>query len=132
MDETADEPAADTAMPGRSAMSRHLRQLLLELCRMEQVVVAYRCECGQRLILTNFEPSVLDQRTRGLDLFVLCVSDQVACPVCGLSLAPVWQAAEMTWVEETLAKLAHLDAENLVWALQVELREREKALLKCN
>jgi hypothetical protein len=38
----------------------------------------------------------------------------------------------MTWVEDTLAKLAHLDTENLVWALQVELRELEEARLKCN
>jgi hypothetical protein len=113
-------------------MSQNLRQLLLEVCRMEQVVVAYRCDCGQRLILANFEPSVVDQRTKGLDLLVLRVSDQVACPTCGFSLAPVWQAAEMTWVEDTLAKLAHLDADNLVWALQVELRELEEARLKCN
>jgi hypothetical protein len=113
-------------------MSQHLRRLLLEVCRMEQVVVAYRCDCGQHVILTNFEPSVLDQQTRGLNLLVLRVSDQVACPTCGLDLAPVWQAAEMTWVEDMLAKLAHLDAGNLVWALQVELREREEARLKCN
>ena len=99
---------------------------------MEQVIVAYRCDCGQRLILTNFEPSMLDQQTRGLDLLVLRASDQVACPTCGLDLVPVWQAAEMTWVEGTLAKLAYLDADNLVWALQVELREREEARLKCN
>jgi len=113
-------------------MSQHLRQLLLEVCRIEQVVVAYRCDCGQRLILANFEPSVLDQQTRELDLLVLRVSDQVACPACGLDLVPVWQAAEIAWVEDTLAKLAHLDADNLVWALQVELRELEEARLKCN
>ena len=113
-------------------MYEQLRQLLLEVCRMEQVVVVYRCDCGQRLILTNFEPSVLDQQTQELDLFVLQVSDQAACPACGLTLAPVWQAAELTWVEETLARLAHLDVDSLVWALQVELREREEARLKCN
>jgi uncharacterized protein (UPF0212 family) len=113
-------------------MSHYLRQLLLEVCRMERVVVAYRCDCGQRLILTNFEPAVLDQQTKGLDLLVLQVSDQVACPACGLDLASVWQAAEMTWVEDRLAKLAHLDADNLVWALQVELRDMEEARLKCN
>jgi uncharacterized protein (UPF0212 family) len=99
---------------------------------MERVVVAYRCDCGQRLILTNFESSMLDQQTRGLDLLVLRASDQVACPTCGLDLAPVWQAAEMTWVEDTLAKLATFDVDSLVWALQVELREREEARLKCN
>ena len=113
-------------------MSQHLRQLLLEICRMEQVVVAYRCDCGQRLILTNFESSVLDQKTPGLDLLVLRVTNQVTCPTCGLDLVPVWQAAEMTWVEDTLAKLATFDADSLVWALQTELREREEARLKCN
>jgi len=75
---------------------------------------------------------MLDQQTRGLDLSVIRVSDQVSCPACGLDLEPVWQAAEMTWVDDTLAKLEHLDTENLVWALEVELREREEALLKCN
>jgi len=113
-------------------MSQHLRRLLLEVCRMERVVVAYRCDCGQRMILTNFEPSVLGRQTTGLDLSVLRVSDQVACPTCGLDLAPVWQAAEMTWVEGMLAKLAHLDADNLVWALEAELRERVEARLRCN
>jgi hypothetical protein len=113
-------------------MSQHLRQLLLKICRMEWVVVVYRCDCGQRLILTNSEPSVLEQQTKGLDLLVLRVSDQVVCPTCGLSLMPVWQAAEMTWVEGILAKLEHLDADNLVWALQVELRDLEEARLKCN
>jgi hypothetical protein len=113
-------------------MYQHLRQLLLEVCRMEQVIVAYRCDCGQRLILTNFEPSVLDQQTKTLDLYVLQVSDQAACPACGLALAPVWQAAELTWVEERLARLAHLDVDNLVWALQAELTEKEEARLKCN
>jgi hypothetical protein len=38
----------------------------------------------------------------------------------------------MAWVKDTLAKLEHLGAENLVWALQVELRERREARLKCN
>ena len=113
-------------------MSQHLRQLLLEICRIERVVVAYRCDCGQRLILTNFEPSVLDGQIEGLDLLVLWVSYQVACPTCGLPLAPVWQAAEMTWVEDALARMAHLDADNLVWALQVELRELREACLRCN
>ena len=113
-------------------MSQQLRQLLLEICRMESVTVAYRCDCGQRLILTNFEPSVLDQQTKGLDLLVLRISEQVACPTCGLALAPVWQAAEMAWVEDMLEKLDPLDADNLVWALQVELRELEEAHLKCN
>ena len=113
-------------------MSYYLRQLLLEVCQMEQVIVAYRCDCGQRLILTNFESPDLEQQTMGLDLLVLRVSDQVACPACGLDLAPVWQAAEMTWVEDTLAKLSAFDVDSLVWALQVELREREEARLKCN
>jgi hypothetical protein len=99
---------------------------------MERVVVVYHCDCGQHLILANFEPSVLDRQTQGLELFVIRVSGQVACPACGLDLAPVWQAAEMTWVEDTLAKLEHLDTETLVWALQVDLREREEARLKCN
>lgn len=99
---------------------------------MERVVVAYRCACGQRLVLANFEPSVLDQQIKGLDLLVIRVSDRMACPTCGLEPAPVWQAAEMKWVEDTLAKLEHLDTENLVWALQVELRERKEARLKCN
>ena len=99
---------------------------------MERVTVAYRCACGQRLILTNFEPSILDQQTKGLDLLVLRISVQVACPTCGLSLAPVWQAAEMAWVEDTLEKLEHLDADNLVLALQVELRDLKEARLKCN
>jgi hypothetical protein len=99
---------------------------------MEQVVVAYRCECGQNLILTNFEPSVLDQQTRALDLLVVQVSAQAACPSCGLELAPVWQAAEMTWIEDALARLTHMDMDNLVWALQVELRELEEARLRCN
>ena len=119
-------------MSSGRAISLHLRQLLLEICRMERVVVAYRCDCGQRLILANFEPFVPDQQTKGLDLFVLRVSDQMACPTCGFSLAPVWQAAEMAWVEDTLAKLADLDVDNLVWALQVELRDMEEARLKCN
>jgi hypothetical protein len=38
----------------------------------------------------------------------------------------------MAWVEDTLAKLADLDVDNLVWALQVELRDMEEARLKCN
>jgi hypothetical protein len=38
----------------------------------------------------------------------------------------------MVWVEDTLAKLAAFDMDSLVWALQVELREREEARLKCN
>ena len=131
-DRVASDKAEAKAMSDRWAMSQYLRQLLLEVCRMEQVVVAYRCDCGQHLVLTNFEPSVLDQQTNGLDLLVLRVSDQVACPACGFSLTPVWQAAEMTWVEDTLAKLGTLDVDSLVWALQVELREREEARLKCN
>ena len=113
-------------------MSQQLRQLLLEICRMESVTVAYRCDCGQRLILTNFKPSVLDQQTKGLDLLVMRVSEQVACPACGLAFAPVWQAAEMAWVEDVLSRLASLDEDNLVYALQVELRDLEEARLRCN
>jgi hypothetical protein len=112
--------------------SQHLRHLLLEICRMERVLVTYRCDCGQPLILTNFEPSALDQQTKELDLLVVQVSDQVACPACGLDLARVWRAAEMAWVDDTSAKLAHLDTDVLVWALQAELRELEEARLRCN
>jgi hypothetical protein len=126
------DQAKATAMPERCAVNPYLRQLMLEVCRTERVIVACRCDCGQHLVLTNFEPSVLDAQAAGLDLLVVRVSDQVACPACGLSLAPVWHAAEMAWVQDTLAKLDHLDTESLVWALQVELRERKEARLKCN
>ena len=113
-------------------MSHHLRQLLLQICRMEQVAVAYRCDCGLYLILANFQPSVLQQETQGIDVLVLRISDRVACPECGAPLAPVWHAAEMVLAEDMLARLASLDADCLVRALQMELREIPKARLKCN
>jgi hypothetical protein len=119
-------------MVDRGESSDYLRQLLLEICRMETVTVVYRCECGQRLILANFEPSVLSRETQGIDVSVLRMSDQAACPGCAVSLAAVWQAAEMVWIEDMLAKLAYLDVDSLVWALQVELRQREAARLRCN
>jgi len=119
-------------MSGRRESGLYLRQLLLEICRMERVTVVYRCPCGERLILANFEPSVLRHQTHGIDVSVLRVTDQVACPGCGVQLVSIWQAAEMAWVEDVLARLASLDEDNLVYALQIELTALEEARLKCN
>jgi hypothetical protein len=119
-------------MSGGGECTNYVRRLLLEICRMERVTVVYGCECGQRLILTNFRPSLLHERTEGMDVLVLQVSDEAACPECGASLVPVWHAAEMTWVEEVLAKLASLDRDSLAWALEVELHVLEETRLRCN
>jgi hypothetical protein len=110
----------------------YVRRLLLEICRKDRVTVVYRCECGQRLILTNFKASLLHGRTKGMDVSVLQVSDQVTCPECDASLVPVWHAAEMTWVEEVLDKLTSLDPDSLAWALEVELHVLEETRLRCN
>ena len=112
---------------------RHLiSELLLQICQMEWLAVAYHCTCGQHLILANFEPSILRQKTRGIDVMVLRASDHVACPACSASLAFVWQAAERAWAEGMLARFRSLDVEGLVEALQTELRGLQEARLKCN
>lgn len=119
-------------MLDRSETGHVLRQLLLSICRMERVTVAYRCACGQFLILTNFEPSALDRETAEIEVCVLRFTDDAVCPECGVSLAPVWRAAEMSWVQDTLAKLDSLDVESLVHALQDELQVLEETRLRCN
>ena len=119
-------------MSDRSEVRYVLRQLLLSICRMERVTVAYRCACGQFLILTNFDPSALDRETAEIDVSVLRFTDGAVCPECGVSLAPVWSAAEMSWVKDTLAKLDSLDVESLVHALQDELQVLQEARLRCN
>lgn len=113
-------------------MRHQVRQLLLQIRQMDRVAVAYHCACGQRLILTNFEPSILERETKEIDVVVLKTFDQVACPECGASLAPVWQAAERAWAEDMLERLEFLDVDILVETLYIELRELQKARLKCN
>jgi hypothetical protein len=105
---------------------------MLQICRMESVAVAYHCDCGQRLVLTNFDPSLLERETEGLDLLVLRVSDQAACPECGAPFAPVWQAAERVLVKDMLARLESMGIDGLVHALQLELRDMQEARLRCN
>jgi hypothetical protein len=113
-------------------MRAQVRELLLQMRQMQKVAVAYRCACGQHLILTNFEPSVLRQETEGIDVVVLRMFDQVTCPECCASLMPVWEAAEKVWAENMLARLESLDVDGLVQVLQMELSGLQEARLKCN
>ena len=113
-------------------MRGRVRQLLLQIRRMENVAVAYHCACGQRLILTSFEPTLLRRETTGIDVVVLKMFAQVSCPQCGAPLAPVWQAAERVWAEDALARLESLGIEGQVQALQVALRELQEARLRLN
>jgi hypothetical protein len=119
-------------MSRRREVRQQVRQLLLQIRRMENVAVAYHCACGQHLILTNFEPSLLRRETVGIDVVVLKTFDRVACPQCGAALAPVWQAAERVWAEDTLARLESLGVEGQVQALRVALRGLQEARLQLN
>ena len=113
-------------------MRHQVRQLLRQICLMEGVVVVYHCDCGQRLLLTNFEPVARTRETDMIDVVVLKTSRRVACPQCGISLVPVWQAAERVLAEDRLARLKSLGTKDLLQVLQMELRGLQEARLKCN
>jgi hypothetical protein len=113
-------------------MRHQARRLLLQMRQMQRVAVAYCCACGQHLLLTNFEPSVLQRETEGIDVVVLRVFDQMICPECCALLLPVWRAAERVWVDNMLAKFESLGVDGLVQALQMELSGLQEARLKCN
>jgi hypothetical protein len=100
--------------------------------QMQRVAVAYCCACGQHLLLTNFEPSVLRRETEGIDVVVLKVFDQMTCPECCALLLPVWKAAERVWVDHMLVKFESVGVDGLVQALQIELSGLQEAHLKFN
>ena len=119
-------------MSQREEIKHLISQLLLQICEMEWLTVAYHCTCGQHLILTNYEPSILRQKTRGIDVVILKASDHVVCPACSASLVAVWKATERAWAEGILAKFRPLGIDGLVEALQMELRGLQETRLKCN
>jgi hypothetical protein len=99
---------------------------------MKRLAVAYHCDCGQRLILTNLDPAVLQRETQGIDVVILKAFDQISCPDCGAPLAPVWQASQRTLAEDVLARLQSLGVDDLAHALQTKLSALQEARLRCN
>jgi hypothetical protein len=113
-------------------MKQQARQLLRQIRDLQRVAMAYYCRCGQRIMLTNFEPSALQRRTEKVGIAVMERDEHAICPKCGAPLASVWQTSERAMIEAMLAKLESLNVDDLVQVLQVELRALQEARLKCN
>jgi hypothetical protein len=108
------------------------RGLLRKIREIKRVAISYRCHCGQRIILTNFEPSALQRGLKTVRIVVMEESDHASCPRCGTSLVPVWQASESAVIEAMLERLEAMTSADLVGVLRAELRALQEMRLRRN
>jgi hypothetical protein len=113
-------------------VKRQARELLREIRNLKRVATAYDCSCGQRIILTNFEPSALQRGTREVGIVVMERDERAVCPRCRASLASAWQSSERTAIEAMMLKLNYEGIDGLVQILQAELRGLRELRLRCN
>jgi len=94
--------------------------------------MACHCRCGQRVILTSFEPPAFQRRAARSRVSVLEADDKVACPRCGVSLAHIWQAYESAVLETVLSRLGPIGDDELIQFLAARLKAQQEKRLRCN